>query len=93
MPFVQVTMMSGRTAEQKHALIAQVSAAVSSALDTPVERVRVAIYEVSADEWGIGGVPYAVARGPGAASAAGGPSPPSAPPAPSDDPSAEEATS
>jgi 4-oxalocrotonate tautomerase len=69
MPFVQVTMVSGRTAGQKHALIAQVSAAVASALDTPVERVRVAIYEVSADEWGIGGVPYATARGPSAASA------------------------
>jgi 4-oxalocrotonate tautomerase len=68
MPFVQVTMVSGRTVEQKHALIAQVSAAVASALDTPVERVRVAIYEVSGDEWGIGGVPYATARGPGAAS-------------------------
>ena len=82
MPFVQVTMVSGRTAEQKHALIAEVSAAVSSALDTPVERVRVAIYEVSGDEWGIGGVPYAIARGPGAASAAS-----------ADDPPAEEATS
>lgn len=70
MPFVQVTMVSGRTAGQKHALIAQVSAAVASALDTPVERVRVAIYEVSGDEWGIGGVPYATARGPNAASAA-----------------------
>jgi 4-oxalocrotonate tautomerase len=62
MPFVQVTMVSGRTAEQKHDLIAKVSAAVSDALDTPVEAVRVAIYEVSTDEWGIGGVPYAEAR-------------------------------
>jgi 4-oxalocrotonate tautomerase len=62
MPFVQVTIVSGRTTEQKHALIAQVSAAVASALDTPVERVRVAIYEVGHDEWGIGGVPYATAR-------------------------------
>lgn len=63
MPFVQVTMVAGRTTEQKHALIAKVSEAVSSALDTPLERVRVAIYEVSPDEWGIGGQPYATARG------------------------------
>ena len=62
MPFVQVTMVSGRTIEQKHDLIAKVSAAVSDALDTPVESVRGAIYEVSTDEWGIGGVPYAEAR-------------------------------
>ena len=62
MPFVQVTLVRGRTVEQKHALIASVSAAVAETLDTPVERVRVAIYEVGADEWGIGGQPYSVAR-------------------------------
>jgi 4-oxalocrotonate tautomerase len=64
MPLVQVTMVAGRSAEQKHALIARVSAAVAETLGTPIERVRVAIYEVSPDEWGIGGVPYAVARRP-----------------------------
>ncbi|MFY9928763.1 MAG: 2-hydroxymuconate tautomerase family protein [Streptosporangiaceae bacterium] len=67
MPLVQVTMVAGRTAEQKHALISEVSKAVSSTLDTPIDRVRVAIYEVSPDEWGIGGVAYSVARGPAAA--------------------------
>ena len=92
MPFVQVTMVSGRTAEQKHALIAQVSAAVASALDTPVERVRVAIYEVSPDEWGIGGVPYATARGPNGAPAASEPSPQPPPPSPSGEPPTGEAT-
>jgi phenylpyruvate tautomerase PptA (4-oxalocrotonate tautomerase family) len=35
---------------------------VAESLGTPIERVRVAIYEVSGDDWGIGGVPYAVAR-------------------------------
>jgi 4-oxalocrotonate tautomerase len=55
MPFVQVTMVSGRTVEQKHALIAGLTEAVTAALGTPVERVRVAIYEVSQDDWGIGG--------------------------------------
>jgi 4-oxalocrotonate tautomerase len=64
MPFVQVTMVRGRTVEQKHALIASVSAAVAAALDTPVERVRVAIYEVGPDEWGIGGEPYSAVRAP-----------------------------
>jgi 4-oxalocrotonate tautomerase len=62
-PLVQVTMVRGRTVEQKHALIASVSAAVAQALGTPIEQVRVAIYEVSGDEWGIGGQPYSVARG------------------------------
>lgn len=63
MPFVQVTMVRGRTVEQKHALIAAVSAAVAESTDTPVERVRVAIYEVGTDEWGIGGQPYSAVRG------------------------------
>ena len=64
MPFVQVTIVRGRTVEQKHALIASVSAAVAAALDTPVERVRVAVYEVGPDEWGIGGEPYSAVRVP-----------------------------
>lgn len=67
MPFVSVTMLAGRSVEQKHALIAAVTAAVASSLDTPADRVRIAIHEVSGDEWGIGGVPYSIARGPGAA--------------------------
>jgi 4-oxalocrotonate tautomerase len=65
MPLVQVTMVAGRTTEQKHALIKALSDAVSDTLGTPLERVRVAIYEVSAEEWGIGGVPHSIARGPG----------------------------
>ncbi|HUJ04744.1 MAG TPA: 2-hydroxymuconate tautomerase family protein [Streptosporangiaceae bacterium] len=63
MPFVQVTLVRGRSVEQKHVLIAAVSRAVADSLDTPLERVRVAIYEVGHDEWGIGGEPYSVARG------------------------------
>ena len=64
MPFVQVTLVQGRTPAQKHTLIAELTKAVSTTLDTPADRVRVAIYEVSADDWGIGGVPYSVARAP-----------------------------
>ena len=68
MPLVQVTMVRGRTIKQKHALIASVSAAVAESLDTPIDRVRVVIYEVGPDEWGIGGQPYSIARaGPGSA--------------------------
>ena len=62
MPFVQVTLVQGRTTEQKHALIAAVTDAVATSLDTPADRVRVAIYEVTGDDWGIGGTPYSIAR-------------------------------
>ncbi len=63
MPLIQVTMVAGRTPDQKHALIRGLSEAAAAALDTPIDRVRVAIYEVSADEWGIGGRAYAQVRG------------------------------
>jgi len=62
MPLIQVTMVEGRTTEQKHALIRNLSAAMAESLDVPLERIRVAIYEISGDEWGIGGQPYSLAR-------------------------------
>ena len=64
MPLIQVTMVQGRTAEQKHALIASLTDSVCDTLGTPRDRVRVAIYEVGADDWGVGGVPYSQARPP-----------------------------
>lgn len=62
MPMIQVTMIEGRTTEQKHAVIRELSQTLSDVLDVPLERVRIAIYEVSSDEWGIGGVPVSVLR-------------------------------
>jgi 4-oxalocrotonate tautomerase len=62
MPLIQVTMVEGRTTEQKHALIRNLSVSMAETLEVPLERIRVAIYEISADEWGIGGEPFSVAR-------------------------------
>ena len=62
MPLIQVTMVEGRTVEQKHALIRNLSESMAETLEVPLERIRVAIYEISADEWGIGGHPFSVAR-------------------------------
>lgn len=62
MPLIQVTMVEGRTTEQKHDLIRNLSRSMSETLGVPLERIRVAIYEISADEWGIGGEPFSVAR-------------------------------
>jgi 4-oxalocrotonate tautomerase len=64
MPLIQVTMVEGRTTEQKHALIAALTDAMASTTATPRDRVRVAIYEVSAEDWGVGGVPFSIARAP-----------------------------
>lgn len=63
MPLIQVTMVEGRTNEQKHALIRELTDGATRALGVPSDRVRVAIYEVGADDWGIGGQPYSAVRG------------------------------
>lgn len=62
MPLIQVTMLEGRTVEQKHAFIKELTDAAVKALDAPIESIRVAIYEVGGDDWGIGGVPVSVLR-------------------------------
>ena len=63
MPLIQVTMVQGRTVEQKHALIRSLTAAMHESTGTPTDRIRVTIYEISAEEWGIGGEPFSVVRG------------------------------
>ena len=63
MPLIQVTMVEGRTLDQKRALMAELTQAAVRALDVPTDRVRIAIYEVSGDNWGIGGLPYSDVRG------------------------------
>ncbi len=55
MPFAQITILEGRTKEQKAALIKEVTEAIHSSLGSPIKNVRVAIYEVQKSEWGIGG--------------------------------------
>ena len=62
MPFIQVTLLKGRSVEQKHALIRRLTEAVAEEVGGDPQRIRVALYEVSADDWGIGGVPMSVLR-------------------------------
>ena len=57
MPFVQITMLEGRSIEQKHDLIKRLTDATAEALGGDPARIRVVIYEVSPDDWGIGGQP------------------------------------
>jgi 4-oxalocrotonate tautomerase len=62
MPFIQVTILQGRTVEQKHELIKSLTDAAEHALGGDRGRIRVALYEVSGDEWGIGGEPVSKLR-------------------------------
>lgn len=62
MPFITVQLIEGRTVEQKHALIKEISEAAIRVLDADPDNVRIVINEVTADDWGVAGVPVAVAR-------------------------------
>jgi 4-oxalocrotonate tautomerase len=63
MPFVHIDLVRGRDKALLMRLIEEVSRVVAETLDTPIDRVRVVVAEVDPDLWGIGGVPYSVARG------------------------------
>ncbi|MBN8507673.1 MAG: 4-oxalocrotonate tautomerase family protein [Burkholderiales bacterium] len=56
MPFAQIYMLEGRTAEQKKAVIEKVTQALVEAVGAPKETVRVWIHEMPKENWGIAGV-------------------------------------
>jgi 4-oxalocrotonate tautomerase len=64
MPFVRIDLVRGRDKAVLIRLVEEVSRVVADTLDTPIDRVRVMVSEVDPDLWGIGGVPYSMARGP-----------------------------
>jgi len=55
MPLAQISIIKGRSKEQKADLIKKVTEAIHESLDAPMERVRVVVYEVEKSDWGIGG--------------------------------------
>ena len=55
MPFIQLTILEGRTLEQKERFINEVSDLTAEILESPIENVRVHIQETSAEHWGIAG--------------------------------------
>ena len=62
MPFIQMVVLEGRSTEQHHALIREVSAVVNRVLGTELQRIRMHISETKPDLWGIGGIPASVKR-------------------------------
>ncbi|OGP96330.1 MAG: hypothetical protein A2157_14000 [Deltaproteobacteria bacterium RBG_16_47_11] len=57
MPFVQISMVQGRTPEKKEELIKKVTDAVADTLGVHKDRVRILIYDLPKDNIGVGGVP------------------------------------
>lgn len=62
MPFVEVTMVEGRTPEQLRALISALTAAVVDSVGAPLAAVRVVIREVPDTHWSAGDVTIAERR-------------------------------
>jgi len=56
MPLVQVTMLEGRSAEQKRKLVARMTDAMVEEAGARREAVVVTIYEVSKESYASGGV-------------------------------------
>ncbi len=55
MPFIEVTLVEGRTPEMKAKLIEKVTEATVEAIGAPIEAIRVCIREIPAENWGVAG--------------------------------------
>jgi 4-oxalocrotonate tautomerase len=55
MPLISIRLAAGRDRETLSTLVAKVSEATSEALDVPIERVGVHIFELDPDHVGRGG--------------------------------------
>ena len=57
MPYISIETFAGKTAEQKKALIEEVTRAVVSTLEVPPEVVSIVIKDIPRSNWGEGGKP------------------------------------
>ncbi|HVY99080.1 MAG TPA: 2-hydroxymuconate tautomerase family protein [Dongiaceae bacterium] len=57
MPLIEVTIVEGRTREQKLALMARVTDAAIETLGVSPQAVRVCIREIPFEHWGVAGKP------------------------------------
>ena len=65
MPILDVTLISGRTADKKRALVRELTDATVRTLDVPRESVRVLLREIEPDHFAVGGVMKSDGRAPG----------------------------
>ncbi|MCX6046078.1 MAG: tautomerase family protein [Chloroflexi bacterium] len=57
MIFLKITMLVGRTVEQKTKLMQQLTEAAHRHLEEPLGDIRVIIFDIPATDWSVGGVP------------------------------------
>jgi 4-oxalocrotonate tautomerase len=55
MPIARISIMDGRTDEEKAVLIAAVTEAIHQSIGAPMENIRVLLDEVPRTQWGIAG--------------------------------------
>ncbi len=65
MPIIQITMIAGRSDDQKTAMYAAVTEAVHQTLGTPKESVRIMVYEVPPQHFATAGIAKSGPSGPG----------------------------
>ncbi|WKA59974.1 4-oxalocrotonate tautomerase [Planococcus shenhongbingii] len=59
MPFIQVSIIEGRSKEKIAEVIQKITETVSETLDAPAENVRVLVTEIPKTHWGKAGKPIA----------------------------------
>lgn len=57
MPFIDVTLIQGRSPEMLKTLIARLTDAAEETLQAPRQSIRVVLREVPATHWAVGGEP------------------------------------
>ena len=62
MPFIDVTLVEGRTPEQLTALVVALTDAAHSSMGAPRDSIRVVLREVPATHWAAGGTTIAERR-------------------------------
>ena len=56
MPLVQISMLPGRSAEQKRGLLREITEAVVRNCKVPADAVRVLITEIEPEHWAVAGL-------------------------------------
>ena len=56
MPLVTVTLLEGRTLEQKKAMLTAITQAIHDSIGAPIDAIRIGINEVPRDHFMAGGV-------------------------------------
>lgn len=61
-PYFQCTILAGRSVQQRHQLLSEITTVVERALQADRELIRGSIVQIDPDNWAIAGVPASTAR-------------------------------